>query len=42
MRFVGGAGIGALRRIRMRVSAASRERSRANVGAAQGLTNWKQ
>jgi len=41
MRFVGGAGIGALRKLRARVRADSRERASA-VGAAQGLTNWKQ
>jgi 2-polyprenyl-6-methoxyphenol hydroxylase-like FAD-dependent oxidoreductase len=41
IRFGAGAGIGTLRKMRARVSAASRERSSA-VGAAQGLTNWKQ
>jgi 2-polyprenyl-6-methoxyphenol hydroxylase-like FAD-dependent oxidoreductase len=41
IRFGAGVGIGALRKMRARVSAASRKRSSA-VGAAQGLTNWKQ
>jgi len=41
-RFVGGAGIGALRRLRTRVRAASQDRSSAATGAAPGLTNWKQ
>jgi len=36
MRFVGGAGIGALRRLRARVTSASRDRSSATVGAPQG------
>jgi 2-polyprenyl-6-methoxyphenol hydroxylase-like FAD-dependent oxidoreductase len=35
-RFVGGTGIGALRRLRARISASSRDRSSATVGAAQG------
>ena len=41
-RFVGGAGIGALRGLQARLSATSRERSSAATGGAQGLTNWKQ
>jgi 2-polyprenyl-6-methoxyphenol hydroxylase-like FAD-dependent oxidoreductase len=39
MRFVGGAGVGAMRR--MRIGAASRERSNTPAGAAPGLTHWK-
>jgi len=42
MRFVGAAGVGALRRLRAHVSTPSRDRSSAATSAAQGLTNWKQ
>jgi 2-polyprenyl-6-methoxyphenol hydroxylase-like FAD-dependent oxidoreductase len=42
MRFVGGASLGALRRLRARVGAASRERSSTAADAAPGLTHWKQ
>lgn len=40
MRFVGGASLGALRRLRARVSTASRESTAAD--AAPGLSQWKQ
>jgi 2-polyprenyl-6-methoxyphenol hydroxylase-like FAD-dependent oxidoreductase len=42
MRFVGGASVGALRRLRARIGAASRERSSTTAGAAASLTQWKQ
>jgi 2-polyprenyl-6-methoxyphenol hydroxylase-like FAD-dependent oxidoreductase len=42
MRFMGGAGVGALRRLRAGISAASRERSSTAAGAAASLTHWKQ
>jgi 2-polyprenyl-6-methoxyphenol hydroxylase-like FAD-dependent oxidoreductase len=42
MRFVGGASVGVLRRLRARLGAASRERSSTTAGAAASLTQWKQ
>jgi 2-polyprenyl-6-methoxyphenol hydroxylase-like FAD-dependent oxidoreductase len=41
MRFVGGVSLGALRRLRARISTASRERSSTAAGAAASLTHWK-
>ena len=42
MRFVGGVSLGALRRLRARISTASRERPSTAAGAAASLTHWKQ
>ena len=42
MRFVGGASLGALHRLRTRVSTTSREPASAAADAAPGLTHWKQ
>jgi 2-polyprenyl-6-methoxyphenol hydroxylase-like FAD-dependent oxidoreductase len=42
MRFVGGASLGVLRRLRANIGAVSRERSSTTAGAAPGLTHWKQ
>jgi 2-polyprenyl-6-methoxyphenol hydroxylase-like FAD-dependent oxidoreductase len=42
LRFVGGASLGAIRRMRARVRAASRGRSSAAPDAAPSLTHWKQ
>jgi 2-polyprenyl-6-methoxyphenol hydroxylase-like FAD-dependent oxidoreductase len=41
MRFAGGASVGALRKLRARISTASRERSSTAAGAATSLTHWK-
>jgi 2-polyprenyl-6-methoxyphenol hydroxylase-like FAD-dependent oxidoreductase len=41
MRFVGGVSLGALRRLRARISTASREPSSTAAGAAASLTHWK-
>jgi 2-polyprenyl-6-methoxyphenol hydroxylase-like FAD-dependent oxidoreductase len=41
MRFVGGAGVGAMRKMRARIGAAPRERSDTPASAAPGLTHWK-
>jgi 2-polyprenyl-6-methoxyphenol hydroxylase-like FAD-dependent oxidoreductase len=42
MRFVGGAGVGAVRRLRALVGSVSREPASAAVDAAPSLTHWKQ
>ncbi|MFL5000829.1 MAG: FAD-dependent monooxygenase, partial [Xanthobacteraceae bacterium] len=42
MRFVGGASIGAVRRVRGRISTASRDPASAALDTAPGLSRWKQ